>query len=203
MVTISASSADFKFQHQNPGVGISTEEDLYIAMSMLKSYTIMIDDHCTHQRTVLASVLIDHRNTTQHTLLALPPRTGAPECLRLASLIYSLLVTFPLPYIMGTFQRLVTGLRLALGQWDGDDNALIWALMMGGIGAIGIDEERQWFVERLQELISKAQLRSWDELRTILKNVLWYEDTNGKDGLELWLQSQHINRSEMSFESHD
>lgn len=189
-VTLSCPTEVFEFQYHESrlGFGFHTVEDLYKVMSMLKSYTIMISDHCTSRKVMSASVLIDHRNTTQHALLSLPPRAGNSECLRLAALIYSLLVTFPLPYTLTTFQCLVKGLRMALVEWDGDDQVLIWVLAMGGIGAVGLDE-RQWFVEEFREVTIRAGVRSWDEAREIIKEGLWFEATNGKDGFELWLES--------------
>ena len=189
-VPLSCPPKDFIFRYR--GVGFGTDPDLYNIMSMLNSYTMMIDDFSEGRNVVAASVLIDHRNTTQHALLSLPPKTGSSECYRLAALIYNLLVIFPLPYVAAPFQRLVTQLKLALDEWDNDDGGmLLWVLAMGGIGAIGLGE-RDWFLLRFKEAAARTETRSWREARQIIKRGLWYEATNDGDGNDLWLDSQSI-----------
>ncbi|KAK9351267.1 hypothetical protein V1523DRAFT_417313 [Lipomyces doorenjongii] len=187
VVTLSCPTREFIYQGQ--GMGFCTDQDLYMVLSMLNSYTIMIDDFCEGRKVVTASVLIDHRNTTQHALLSLPPRVGVSECCRLAALIYSLLVTFPLPYSAAPFKCLVTRLKIALTEWDGDDQMLVWVLTMGGIGATGLGE-RGWFVKSLQGAVTRIGVRSWIEARDIIKRGLWYESTNDGDGQGLWLESR-------------
>jgi hypothetical protein len=186
VVTLSCPSKDFIFQHQAPGFG--TDPDLYMVLSMLNSYTIMIDDFCEGRKVVTASVLIDHRNTMQHALLSLPPRVGSSECYRLAALIYSLLVTFPMPYIAAPFQHLVTQLKIALDGWDGSDQMLIWVLTMGGIGAMGLSE-REWFVNQFREAVTRMGVTTWNEAKESIKRGLWFEATNDRDGNDFWLES--------------
>jgi hypothetical protein len=158
---------------------------------MLDSYTVMIDNFCEGRKVVTASVLIDHRNMTQHALLSLPPRLGMNECYRLAALIYSLLVTFPLQYIAAPFHRLVAELKLALASWDGDDQMLIWVLTMGGIGAMGL-AERKWFVNKFRDTVTRVGFGSWNEVKEVLQRRLWLESTNDRDGSDFWLESQSI-----------
>jgi hypothetical protein len=164
-------------------------------LSMLNSYTIKIDDFCEGRKIVTASELIDHRNTTQHALLSLPPRIGKAECYRLAATIYSLLVTYPLPYIVAPFGRLVGLLKAELvAGWDdedGDNNMLVWVLAMGAIGAIGL-EEREWFVRRFGEVTQRMGIDSWVEARKVLKRGLWFDATNDGDGRDSWIDSQAL-----------
>jgi Fungal specific transcription factor domain len=171
-------------------IGFETDPDLYNVFSKLNNYTTMIDNFCEGRQIVAASVLIDHRNMTQHALLSLPPRTGRSECYRLAAMIYSLLVTFPLPYMVAPFAYLITQLKLTLSEWDGDDDhMLLWVLTMGGIGATGLGE-RMWFMQKLQDVAARIGIRSWFELRDAIKRGLWHETTNDRDGQGLWLESR-------------
>lgn len=166
-----------------------TDQDLYTVLSMLQTYTVMIDDFCEGRKVVAASVLLDYRNATQHALLSLSPRDGRSECYRLAALIYSLLVTFPLPYSVAPFKYLVTRLKIALTKRDGDwDDMLLWVLAIGGIGATGLDE-RMWFVRRFQNATKRIGVRSWTEAKDIITRGLWHEATNDGDGQDLWLES--------------
>ncbi|RFU31482.1 hypothetical protein B7463_g4882, partial [Scytalidium lignicola] len=189
VVTLSCPPKEFIFQHQ--GAGFSIDQDLYIVLSMLNSYTMMIDDFSEGRKDLTATVLIDHRNTTQHALLSLPPMVGSSECYRLAALIYSLLVIFPLPYIASPFQCLVTQLKIALTGWDGSDQMLIWVLTMGGIGAMGLGE-RGWFVNKFRRAVARMGVRSWNEAREVIKMGLWFEATNDRDGIDFWLESQNV-----------
>jgi len=186
-VTLSCPTHDFIFQHREAGFG--TDPDIYRVLSMLNSYTIMIDDFCEGRRVVTASVLIDHRNMAQHALLSLVPRIGHSECYRIAALIYSFLVTFPLPYIAAPFQKLVTKLKMALATWDLGDEMLLWVLAMGGIGAVGLDE-RQWFASRFRRAVMRLKVGSWDEAKKFINRGLWYEAANERDGYDFWLESQ-------------
>jgi len=189
VVTLSCPTEEFIFQHR--GTGFGTDPDLYRCLSMLNSYTIMIDDHCDGRKVVAASVLIDHRNTTQHTLLSLPPKAGSSECLRLAALIYSFLVTFPLPYVAAPFQKLVTQLRTALDDWNNGDEMLLWVLAIGGIGAVGLSE-RAWYVGCFRRAVIDMEIRSWPEAKILIKRGLWYEPTNDRDAYDIWIESQGI-----------
>lgn len=152
----------------------------------------MIDDFCQGRYSVPSSVLIDHRNTAQHALLSLMPGAGSYECYRLSALIYSLLVTFPMPYIVAPFQQLVTKLQLALDGWTESDEMLAWVLTIGGVGAIGL-REREWFVKEFNTVALKMGLKSWYQSREIiLKTGLWLAATNDGDGREFWNESQRV-----------
>ncbi|RDW66559.1 hypothetical protein BP6252_10194 [Coleophoma cylindrospora] len=180
-----------EFSMQYEEVGFNTDQDLYQVLVMLKSYTKMIDDFCEGRKVVAASVLIDHRNLTQHALFSLPARAGNAECYRLAAMIYSLLVTFPLPYTAAPFQGLVTLLKTELAHWEGDDEMIVWVLTIGAIGAIGL-KEREWFVKIFGGVTMSMGIRSWDRVTEVLQRGLWYEATNNGDGIDLWTESQAI-----------
>ena len=68
---------------------------------------------------------------------------------------------------------------------------LIWALTMGGIGAIGL-EEREWFAKKFRGVTTRVEVRSWDEHAEILKSGLWLGETNNSDGSDFWLDSQSV-----------
>lgn len=187
VVTLSYPPDQFVFEHQE--FRFDTDVDIHRVLSMLKSYTAMMDDFCAGRNVMSASVLIDHRNNAQHALLSLPPRGGTAECYRLTALIYSLLVTFPLPYNASPLSSLVTQLKTALAAWHDGDEILLWALTIGGIAAIGL-EERDWFTNSFRRAVSRIGVGSWDEAREIIKRGLWLGATNDGDGYDLWHESQ-------------
>ncbi|RDW71665.1 hypothetical protein BP5796_07699 [Coleophoma crateriformis] len=182
-------SKEFSIQYEE--VGFDTDQDLYQVLVMLKGYTKMIDDFSEGRKVVAASVLSDHRNLTQHALLSLPKRAGNAECYRLTAMIYSLLVTFPLPYTAAPFQDLITQLKTELAHWEGGDDMIVWVLTIGAIGAIGL-REREWFVNTFCGVTMSMGIRSWDRVKEVLQRGLWYEATNNGDGIDLWTESQAI-----------
>ncbi|KAK9258288.1 hypothetical protein V1519DRAFT_463808 [Lipomyces tetrasporus] len=167
VVPLSCLSREFIFHGQ--GMGFGTDQDLYMVLSMLDSYTIMIDDFCEGRKIEYDAACF-----------AFTPAEGG------------LLVTFPLPYSVAPFKYLVTQLRIALTEWDGDDHMLVWVLTMGGIGATGLGK-RVWFMKKLQDAAMRIGVRSWIELRDIIKRGLWHEATNDRDGQDLWLESRIAN----------
>ncbi len=66
---------------------------------------------------------------------------------------------------------------------------LVWVLVMGGIGTVGFDQ-RKWFLERFRQVTTRLGIKSWDEARSFIKRGLWFEATNERDGIDLWLESQ-------------
>ena len=164
-------------------------------MSMLKGYTMIIDDHCECRKVFTPFQLIDQRNATQHALLSLVPRAGSSECCRIAMLIYSLIVTFPLSFNVSPIQQLVKLLHTALGTWNGDDQNLLWILAMGGIGAIE-SGDRMWFVKIFRGLTIKMGITSWSEAKNVLRQSLWHDATNEQDGLDLWQESRDSHKLE-------
>lgn len=173
--------------------------DLFYAMRMymnrvdvLKGKAIKSDE----------ALLADQRNLIQYTLQALPPVSqidgylGAPdqgivyEASRLAALVYSVGVVFPLPAQSSPLARLALYLRDTISTWRSSSTwdhpqalaLILWALTLGGI-ASDDRPEREWFVQALGQTLRDHHIFTWAELRTILRMVLWHDaacDTAGQ-----------------------
>jgi len=178
-------------------------QDLYSVIQDMCGYSIMVSEHCQGIRfhDSLAN-LADRRNHIQHRVMSLPPHPSAPggadsgdlyEATRLAAIIYSLLVVFPISARTAPFSSLATSLRKELLALDLSNRAheeltlLCWILVMAGIAAIGTDE-RAWFIYALNNVSHSLSLVEWDDLKHILKQFLWLDATNDMDGLSLWLE---------------
>jgi hypothetical protein len=146
------------------------------------------------------ALLADQRNFTHHRLLSLPHHPisetdPTPDLLyestRLATYIYSLLVTFPFYPNMAPFDELASLLKSEVSVLDtldlfvNETRLLIWILVMGGIAAIDT-VERLWFVSMLRELIVSVGVSNWEEMRDLLRCFLWLESINDVDGRVLW-----------------
>ncbi len=148
----------------------------------------------------------DRRNLIQHTLLTLPsgrdlanPSYPRPiyEPTRLAMLIYSLTVIFPLPLQTAPLATLTGQLRAALQatdlrtSWSSSHQArrlLIWVLFIGGVAARDMPEDRSWFMALLRRLTAKqSQLKGFDNLkRDVLSRILWLDRSCDAAGRFLW-----------------
>lgn len=176
-------------------------QDLYSVIQDICGYTTMVSEHCQGIRfqDSLAD-LADRRNYIQHRVMSLPHHPVAQgraefgdlyEATRLATVIYSLLVVYPISAQTAPFSTLATLLRrelfvLVLSNRPYEELALIsWILVMGCIAAIDTDE-RSWFVYALNNVSHSLSLVEWDDLKHILKQFLWLDTTNDIDGLSLW-----------------
>jgi hypothetical protein len=177
-------------------------QNLYSVIQDISGYTIMVSDHCQGIRfqDSLAD-FADRRNYIQHRVMSLPHHPfvqgGAGsgelyEATRIATIIYSLLVVFPISAQTAPFFALATLLRkellaLVLSNRSHEELALItWILVMGCIAAIDTDE-RSWFVYALNNVSYSLSLVEWGDLKHILNRFLWLDTTNDIDGLSLWL----------------
>jgi hypothetical protein len=170
----------------------------------LADLTTIIDNHCRGSKFISdITVLIDHRNTVQHNLLSLPkgdelePGEISSVCLydaiRLAAVIYSAAVTFPLPPLTGIFRKLATELKIVVDEsksdrcWQLCPKTLLWILVMGGIAATNAPE-RIWYIQNLSVVSSALRFLNWDEAADEFSNYLWLESACDAGGRLLWME---------------
>lgn len=167
------------------------------------------------------SLLTDQRNLVHHTIISLSSATlttpSSPstyhhpqkiiyEATRLAALIYSIGVIFPLPAGSSPLFKLASLVQAILKLpsspssptsscsasntciWTSSTAAgtlLFWILVLGGIAAEN-RPERPWFVTALGHTARRASIVSWDELRGRLEEVLWLDLACEQPGRRLW-----------------
>jgi hypothetical protein len=172
-------------------------QTLSTVLQSMAAYTVIVYNHS--QGIVVqenTGKLADMRNFVQHRLLSLPPSaklTAIPDSLyeatRLAALIYSLLVVFPIYGPRAPFAELASQLRFNLSFLDLDrqkeTRLLLWVLVMGSIAGVG-SANRMWFVWAVREFASRLKYTSWDEFKKELGRFLWLDITNDRDGRALW-----------------
>ncbi|KIW34067.1 uncharacterized protein PV07_00867 [Cladophialophora immunda] len=151
--------------------------------------------------------LCDRRNLIQHTLLSLPSHTDLPsadrprpiyEPTRLALLIYSLTVIFPLPPQTAPITVLARQLKSALREsdmrsgWSSSHQAqrlLMWILVIGGAAARDVAEERLWFIAALGRLSAQLGIKKFEDLKkNVLKRILWLDRACDAAGKTLWAE---------------
>lgn len=178
------------------------------AIQTIVDFTAIIDCHCRGVKLIKdPTQFIDKRNAVQHQLISLPSGEeltegliGSPhiyECVRLAMMIYSAAVTFPLPPITGIFHRLAYLLRNVLEKsraephWRSSSRPLLWILVMGGIAAFGTIE-RSWYVRSLAAVLSAMKLSAWKQVSDEMGHYLWLESACDSAGRLLWIEVQTV-----------
>jgi len=172
-------------------------------------FTVVVENH-TEGRWIprTFTVIIDQRNFVQHRLMSLrtAQELGAAglaveeplyECCRLAMIVYSFLVVFPLPPEAGPFEALVASLRAELSRATAVARThppapsrwplLLWIITMGAIAAIGLPE-RPWFAVQARTAAARMAMGDWIDMRDVLQSFLWLSSTSDPDGRDLWAE---------------
>jgi len=143
--------------------------------------------------------LIEARNTSQHRLLSQIPLQLDPSdpdmCLhqacRLATLIFSDMVLFPLPSAQGVKPRLAPMLQrvletcVQLGYWELNSQVLLWSLVLGAIAA-SFTPVRIWYVAKFMQQLEVMQIGQWSMLESVLTRFLWWKPVCSEPGRKLW-----------------
>ena len=164
--------------------------------------TIEIDNYCRGSTFTLSIAAInDIRNATQHALMSLPSADEIShwenddrsryETLRLAIILFSIAVVFPLPGVAEIRARVVRGLKVVIERsesesvWGDDPHTFLWILVFGGMSALDMDE-RSWFVKRLAGLSRTLNYLSWIDAANTMNEHLWLASACDTAGRELW-----------------
>ena len=150
--------------------------------------------------------MCDRRNLAQYNLMSIPSTSGQyhesalSEICRIAAIIYSIGVTFPLAGVGAPFPKLVRLLQSELGNSEilelephvsTTNQLLLWVLTIGGIASIE-KPERKWYVSALAEVMTKCQLSEWIDVKNSLKEILWLDSACNMAGKELWKETFSI-----------
>lgn len=166
--------------------------------------SVIIDNHCRGSKLIPdITVLIDHRNTVQHTLMSLPDGAELEDgevssrylydLIRYAAITYSAAVIFPLPPLTGIFRKLAVALQVILDEskidpcWQLYPKTLLWILVLGGVAATRTPE-RIWYVRNLAAISSVLSFSHWEEVAEELENYLWLESVCDTAGRLLWME---------------
>ncbi|KIY01513.1 uncharacterized protein Z520_03065 [Fonsecaea multimorphosa CBS 102226] len=184
-------------------------DDLLTVIRDICDFTVVVENHASGRWMPRTSPeIIDQRNFVQHKLMSLwsaeellTARDVAVDDLqyetcRLACIIYSFIVVFPVPPVVGPFETLIDRIKRALQatEWKNFDpprlRLHLWILAMGAIGSIGLPD-RPWFLLRIMEVLDEFDIKGWKDLKVLLQSFLWHPRTSDPDGLDIWKAVQH------------
>jgi hypothetical protein len=66
---------------------------------------------------------------------------------------------------------------------------LLWLLFTGGVSALGTPE-RSWFVKYLVTVVGDLGLERWEDVRVVLKKVIWHEILCERSYSGLWEEAR-------------
>jgi hypothetical protein len=163
-----------------------------IVMREMVDLSVVMEAYC--QQSLINPnlvALISRRNAIHHRLLSLPSGATLYECCRLAALIYSTAVLFPLPLSSGCPRKLVLQIQSVMegvplrGLYGCGGKFYIWVLFMAGIWAEKMPE-RPWFIGRLRSLLELEGVFRWNELKSVVMSFLWVSSVCNEGGMNLW-----------------
>jgi len=151
--------------------------------------------------------MCDERNLIQHTLSSQPKYVDLPvssqlrsiyEPVRVAMLMYSLTVIFPLPPQTAPIFSGVELLKEALQDskmrpnWSSTPQTkrlLVWILFIGAAASRDMPEERSWFVTALRKLTLPNGINDFEKLKQdVLSRILWLDRSCDVAGKLLWAE---------------
>lgn len=180
----------------------SLNPDITCSLYELATYTASIESYIRGDTLRLnAQVMCDRRNLAQYNLMCIAPQIGMQregalsEITRIATIIYSVGVTFPLAGVGAPFSKLLKLLKREIADSKVLEMAsfrestrclLLWALVMGGI--LSEQPDKAWYITVLADLISQCQLTDWKQFQGSLKMILWLDSACDMAGKELYSQ---------------
>ncbi|EED19460.1 conserved hypothetical protein [Talaromyces stipitatus ATCC 10500] len=185
-------------------LGITPE--MYRTFQAARAYMAFVELFLDGAHMDMQSALFcDSRNFVQWHIMSLLPASHlglvnpmviqVHEACRLGLVIFGIGVIFPLPPESAPFLKLVRLLQLELQMCAKDSmtwthtvpemKIRCWCLVLGGIAAIGTSE-REWFVAELRLFKEKYSISTWNQVRRIMKSILWLDVVCNGPGEELW-----------------
>ncbi|KIW34175.1 uncharacterized protein PV07_00970 [Cladophialophora immunda] len=157
--------------------------------------------------------IVNAANEAHHKLSSLRPRiTLDPQkadylwnLCRVAGLIYSDLVLFPLPPTTGARPRMAGELRVAMENFEvfqAEETAhldqstktedytclVMWALMLGGLAALNTPHKR-YFVQKMQEYVVRwPYATDWTAYTSLMATYLWWDYIFAEPVAKLWTE---------------
>ncbi len=176
------------------------------ALSMASTVTVALDQY-NRKGPDSPSIwdLARARNVTQWLLCCLKQsssyelstHSGLHNACRLATLIYSDIILFPIPISNTIKVRLAGDLRTALDSYKLLRNQdckctdlLTWMVVMGGIAAISTIH-RHWYVGLLSLRLA-AGPSTWDHFKALLSRFLWWQYVLDLPGRSLWDEAMSL-----------
>ncbi|KAI0594826.1 hypothetical protein F4775DRAFT_595838 [Biscogniauxia sp. FL1348] len=133
--------------------------------------------------------LIILRNSIQHRLLSLSP--GRSDICRLACLVFSFAIVFPLPDTR-SFRRCREALAKCMQDPDEcgrySKKLLLWAALLGAIASADTEHEKV-FLGKIITLGRELAIHDWASIEDIVRKFVWLDQTCKSGGQVAWTRA--------------
>jgi hypothetical protein len=186
---------------------------VYEILQNVGQLTVALDQHTRRGKGAPDMVdLVLARNVAQHQLLSLDPismdgemedRTIAELC-RIATLIYSDMVIFPLPATQRVKPALAVRMRTLLDDFkDGRGQerhrrVICWATTLGCVAST-FTSMHQWFLEELRLHAFGIKIQDWPGLKGLCSKFLWWPPVCDLPGRVVWSEIQALTESQSGY----
>jgi len=112
------------------------------------------------------------------------------EAVRISLLVYSFLVVFPIPFAHGPYSELREQLQSIIIDKAASSlpkDVVLWAVSLGAISESADEENGQWFVEKLRDLLTQTGISSWNAYKLAVQSVIWQETVLDPFMQRIWL----------------
>lgn len=127
------------------------------------------------------------RNLIQHRILSIDRDVSniSRELCRLAVLLFSSVVVYPLQNLAPMQQYLEELTRILQNPNDIDADFKLWLLFLGAMATADQMTWQLWYISELRYLVPRYG-RDWLTVRGVLKSFLWLDTACGEGALEVW-----------------
>ncbi|KAK5029467.1 hypothetical protein LTS07_005929 [Exophiala sideris] len=175
-------------QHDSESWLLNVDESLVEAWEVVQRFCSIVNLAVQTQRMLLPSLVYDTMTSVMYRLLRRSFDTGSlDEAIRLGLLglthhIFLQWQYLRLPYVYfpSVYKKCLRHPNLTNVA---SPRLMLWLLMVGAVSAFNTSDH-PWLQDCLRQHMGICQLRSWDELRSVLKSFMWVglvHDKPGKD----------------------
>jgi hypothetical protein len=166
------------------------DEDLCAAWVAMQRFCSLVNLAIETQRVFSLEIVLDTMAAVMYRLLNMGFETDSVEeaiRLGLLSLSYRIFLQwqdmgFPSFYFPSIYRSSLSNLKLVDGF---PPQIMLWLLMIGGISGF-TTPDNMWLKDCLQKHTSICHVKSWDELRDILKSFMWTTPLHDKLGKDIF-----------------
>ena len=179
--------------------GLDLDPDVKRTLLDLRLCCRLVEQYCDQPaESRKAGILAQFRSLVQYRLLSLPDSgIGADEVCRLAGIIFSYGVTFPMADPR-PLRALASKLGSALKQpWTIEDRGyrlLLWATVVGALAAANTDLEES-FAVRLKQLSQSMQIYHWAAVKMLMRAFIWLDRACDEGARSMWMKSLGVRRT--------
>jgi hypothetical protein len=171
---------------------LNTDDDFKNIWLDLRVCCSLIEDSLEQRRSglPLSLELLGHcRDIVQHRLLSLPDGRDDIEVVRLATLVFTYGVTYPLPrpeILHNICALLLEALHKPHCVAAHSDELLFWAAMMGALGVGEAKDNGQDFIIYLRRVTTRLGLTRWEDAQPLLKKFVWLSAACDRGARLIW-----------------